>query len=191
MEPIVAQKTELRNRLKQSRSALNQVQRQSYDESIYTKTLSLSEIISAQTIFCFLSSGTEVDTHSLIKTFQSRGKTVVVPKIIHSEQMITVYFQSWEQLETGQLGILTPTDSEPYHGNIDVCITPGLGFSLCGHRLGFGRGYYDKWFFKNTVKHKIALAYECQIVADIPSDQHDICVDMIITEEQIIEIGRN
>jgi len=180
MGPIIEQKIELRNRLKLLRSVQNKAQRQCYDQSIYIKTLSLSEIISAQTIFCFLSYGTEVDTHSLINTLQTQGKTVVVPKIINSQQMIAILFNSWEQLEPGHLGILTPTTSEPYHENIDVCITPGLGFSLCGHRLGFGRGYYDKWFFKNTVKHKIALAYECQIVADIPSDQHDINMGMIM-----------
>ena len=65
-------------------------------------------------------------------------------------------------------------------------ITPGLGFTYGGYRIGYGRGYYDKWFAKHTVKHKIAPAFERQILEDLKVSELDIPVDKIVTEDRMI-----
>ena len=156
--------------------------------AIQQKLLSLVEIEDAKSVFCFISYGTEVETHGIIDHLLTQGKTLAVPKIMASACMSAVRFQDWGELEAGQLGILSPRSNAVMTGVFDVTITPGLGFSECGKRLGFGRGYYDKWFQTNNEGVKIALAYETQIHEDLPSTEHDVKVDIIITEERLIRI---
>jgi len=186
MSLIFKQKKRLRDELKTTLAAISETRRRGHNERIHARLLELAQIKHANVVFCFLSHGTEVDTHNLVRTLSQQGKQIAVPKIINSEKMIAVAFTSAEELVPGQLGILTPVSSEPIQATIDVCITPGLGFSTTGARLGFGRGYYDQWFRENTVDARIAMAYECQIQEHIPVDGSDIAVEMIVTEQRTL-----
>ena len=103
--------------------------------------------------------------------------------------MLAVPFDSWEALQPGQLGIPSPVATEPLATPVDVCITPGLGFSPTGGRLGYGRGYYDRWFASHPPLVKAALAYECQLLDNLPVDENDVPMDMIITEKRVIRIS--
>ena len=187
MNAIIAQKNAIRERLKAARLALPEIIRQRYDEAIFLRLFSLPQINNAERFFCFISSGGEVDTHAIIRQLLKCERRVAVPRILGKNGMIAVPFSGWDELEIGQLGILTPKGSEPMTAAVDICITPGLGFTTRGARLGFGRGYYDKWFSTHTVGCKIAIAYECQLVEQLPTDAHDIPVDFIVTEERIID----
>ncbi len=180
------QKTETRNMLKTVRAKLPEATRIDYSNSITEQVLKLDEIKNARTIFIYISYATEVHTHELIKALLDAGKTLAVPKIVDSDFMQAESFSSWEDLIPGELGILTPGNSKPCHGPFDVALTPGLGFTLSGRRMGFGRGYYDKWFAQNKVRHKIALAYEAQLVEDIPVEETDVPMEKIVTEKRVI-----
>ena len=69
---------------------------------------------------------------------------------------------------------------------VDITITHGIGFTKKGGRLGYGRGYYDRWFSTNEVKTKIGISFEAQIVMNLPLEKTDINMDLIITEKEII-----
>jgi 5-formyltetrahydrofolate cyclo-ligase len=168
------------------RAAIPIEKRQAHATSIANQLLSLEEVTTAQTLFIYISYANEVDTHNLIRHFLEQGKTLAVPKIIDSDHMIATAFTHWEDLKPCKLGILTPTGTEPYPGNFDIAISPGLGFTPAGDRMGFGRGYYDKWFAKNGVSIKLALAFEAQMLDYLPTDKKDISMDMIVTEKRII-----
>ena len=183
---LAARKAEIRAKLKQIRTSIPAEMRTSYSETITRNLLSLAEIQCAKTIFLFISYGNEVYTHDLLKYFLNNGKTLAVPKILPTKTMIAVPFSCWQDLQPGELGILTPPGEIPYAGNFDVAITPGLGFTPAGHRIGYGRGYYDKWFANHEVGHKIAITFEKQVLEQLPVDDHDIMMDMIVTEERII-----
>ena len=187
-EQINQQKAETRKMLKTARAKLPEATRLNYSNSITEQVLKLDEIKNARTIFIYISYATEVRTHELIKTLLHAGKTLAVPKIVDSDFMEAETFSSWKDLILGELGILTPGNSEPCSGPFDVALTPGLGFTLSGHRMGFGRGYYDKWFAQNEVSHKIALAYEAQLVEDIPIEDTDVPMEKIVTEQRVITI---
>jgi len=187
-EQVSQQKTEIRKMLKTARAKLSETTRLNYSNSITEQILKLDEIKNARTIFIYISYATEVHTHALIKTLLAAGKTLAVPKIVDSDFMQAETFSSWEDLVPGELGILTPGNSKPCSGPFDVALTPGLGFTLSGHRMGFGRGYYDKWFAQNKVSHKIALAYEAQLVEDIPVEDTDVPMEKIVTEKRVIVI---
>ena len=93
-------------------------------------------------------------------------------------------------LKEDKYGILEPTkDIEAMNKNeLDLVIMPGLAFDTNGGRLGYGGGYYDKYLQKIAGNlSKVALAYDFQIVQEVPKEEHDIKVDYIITEKREIE----
>lgn len=182
------QKTETRKILKSTRASIPETTRMDAANSITEQILRLNEIRDARTIFIYISYASEVHTHALIKALLAAGKTLAVPKIINSDYMQAETFSSWEDLVPGELGILTPTDSTPCNGPFDVAITPGLGFTLSGQRMGFGRGYYDKWFAQNKVRHKIALAFEVQLINEMPVEDTDVPMEKIVTEKRVIVV---
>ena len=181
-------KATLRAQLRQVRGELDAGQRQRFDASIRERLLALPQVQAAAVIFMFISHGSEVDTHQSLQELHQAGKRIAVPRIMDQETMIAVPFDSWASLQPEQLGILTPQAREPMATPIDICITPGLGFSHTGRRLGYGRGYYDRWFRAHPPLFKVALAYECQILEDLPGDEYDVPVDMIVTEMRVIRI---
>ena len=187
-DEVNQQKTETRKILKSTRASIPEATRMNAANSITEQILRLNEIRDARTIFIYISYASEVHTHALIKALLAAGKTLAVPKIINSDYMQAETFSSWEDLVPGELGILTPTDSTPCNGPFDVAITPGLGFTLSGQRMGFGRGYYDKWFAQNKVRHKIALAFEVQLINEMPVEDTDVPMEKIVTEKRVIVV---
>ena len=83
---------------------------------------------------------------------------------------------------------MEPKDSCERAEKIDCVLVPTIGISKSGDRLGYGRGYYDK-FLSSTNAVKISLTYSKQIVKSIPSESHDIKIDLIITEDEIIKVS--
>ena len=101
--------------------------------------------------------------------------------------MIAVKLNSLTNLEPDNIGILTPKTNEILLDKVDIAIIPGIGFTKKGERLGYGRGYYDRWFSKNMVKVKVGVAFEEQIIAELPLEKTDINMDIVITEKEIID----
>lgn len=189
MHDLNRRKAAVRQRLKQVRGKLDTEQRHRFDSRIRQQLLALPQLQQAALIFMFISYGSEVDTQQCLRELLQEGKRIAVPRIVDQQTMIAVPFDSWESLQPEHLGILTPPAREPVTDPIDMCITPGLGFSPTGGRLGYGRGYYDRWFSTHPPLFKVAIAYECQILEDLPLDEADVAVDMIITEERVIRIS--
>ena len=182
------QKAEIRARLKQVRAGLPTSLRKAHSKLIHGHLAGLDEVISANRAFIYVSFASEVDTHDVIRQFLDDGKSLGVPKIIDADHMISVRFTTWEDLNPDVMGILTPSSSTADIDPFDIAITPGVGFTLAGDRLGFGRGYYDKWLSANPVKTKIALAYEAQLIDSLPTGTDDIPVDIIVTEKRVIRV---
>lgn len=178
------EKARLRQFLKQKRRELPQWLRPEYERAI--RECLLEQAAPAGTVFCYVSTGMEVDTRSIIDCLRQSGKTVLIPRILNRQKMTAVEFGGWDRLRVGQLGILTPASDEEWPGEPDLCITPGLGFSQDGGRIGYGRGYYDKWFAAHPRSARVALCYECQVVDDMPVTETDVRVHKIITEKRVI-----
>tara|TARA_B100001750_G_C15403059_1_gene543633 strand:- start:430 stop:798 length:369 start_codon:yes stop_codon:yes gene_type:complete len=116
-----------------------------------------------------------------------QGKNMLLPKIIDNNLEFYVV-PNLEKLEKGAFDIMEPKDSCKKAKNIDCVLVPTIGISKSGDRLGYGRGYYDK-FLSSTNAVKISLTYSKQIVKSIPSESHDIKIDLIITEDEIIKVS--
>jgi len=138
----------------------------------------------AQCVICYIDAKGEVKTGELIEHAWKHGKQVAVPKV-HGNDMKFYYISSYEQLESGTFGIPEPKISCPELTCIpenSVVIMPGVAFDMNGNRIGYGKGYYDRYFAVQTNLYKIALAFSMQIVPEIISDSFDIRADYVITE---------
>jgi len=138
----------------------------------------------------FLSLPHEVDTSEAILTAWQLGKVVAVPKISWQQRhMIPVQIYSLEAgILTGTCGLRNPIAGTPVpFEEIDLVVTPALGFDRNGNRLGRGGSYYDRFFANAELKApRCGFALAEQLVDSIPVKEHDEPVDFLVTDEEII-----
>lgn len=141
-------------------------------------------------IFTYISYGSEVDTIGFIKYLFESGKNVYVPKCdIDKCEMTPVKITSFDNLKENKYGILEPVNNDVCNNKIDAIIFPGLVFDINGNRIGYGKGYYDRFFASlNYCPPKIAVCYDFQILDSIPTNSNDVKMDMIITENRTVII---
>jgi 5-formyltetrahydrofolate cyclo-ligase len=158
--------------------------------SLYT----LPEFLDAKKILLYASFRSEVETHSIIKQSLKSGKNLILPKVYKEGHRLLLYeLKDLRELNAGFMGIpepFVPDERIAAIDDVDLIIVPGAAFDYSGNRLGYGAGYYD--FLLAEKKRKmpvIALAYEEQIVDSIPPEEHDVKVDMIVTDKRVIRIS--
>jgi 5-formyltetrahydrofolate cyclo-ligase len=123
----------------------------------------------------------EVPTQTLMAALVAQGKTVLLPRVINEKDMELRRYTGPQDLQVGAYGIMEPTGERfTDHEAIDVAIVPGMAFDTEGHRLGRGKGYYDRFLSRVPYLHKIGLCFSWQIVDCVPCDEHDIVMDEII-----------
>jgi 5-formyltetrahydrofolate cyclo-ligase len=143
----------------------------------------------AEVVMVFLSLPTEIDTTPLVLRAWQDRKRVLAPKVSWEQRrMLPIEIYSLQQdLTPGQLGIREPVDGQPFLVPlIDLVIVPGLGFDPFGHRLGRGRGFYDRFLSQPDFQGiACALAFEEQFVDIIPAGPHDAPIHMLVTDQRV------
>ena len=181
------QKTALRKHLLEKRDAISAELRDILSKNIHQNLKHISSYINSQNIACYFPIGSEVDTYAIMLDILRQNKCLLLPRIVNDNLMF-YNVPSLEKLEKGNFGIMEPKDSCKKADKIDCVLVPTVGVSKLGIRLGYGKGYYDK-FLSSTDAIKISLTYSKQIVKTIPSDSHDIKMNWIITEDDYIKIS--
>jgi 5-formyltetrahydrofolate cyclo-ligase len=156
--------------------------------------LSLPEFGRARIVLCYASFRSEVETMAIITESLAGGKRVVLPKVDRKKRRLELYeVKDASELSPGYMGIPEPSftgERSVSIKDIDLVIMPGAAFDLSGNRLGYGGGYYDVLLAESGKDMtKIALAYEEQIVGSVPSEDHDVKVDIIVTDKSITRVG--
>ncbi|WP_194191763.1 5-formyltetrahydrofolate cyclo-ligase [Clostridium chrysemydis] len=169
---------------------LNKEENSLKDSKIFNELISLNSYKRAKKIFIYIGFGSEINTKDLIEIMLKEGKEVFVPKVIEKE-MIALKITSLSNLIESKFKILEPVGekSDIDGEEFDLIIMPGVAFDRIGNRIGYGGGYYDKYLkdISSDIK-KVALAYELQLVEEIETEEHDLKVDSIITENEVIDI---
>lgn len=179
------EKEQLRNHIKTIRNSMTANEKMEYDEAIYNKVINSDYYSKSKTIFIYVSFGSEVDTHRIIKHGLENNKIICVPKIINKAKgMKAVRINTMKELKANSFGILEPQTflNTINPEEIDLMLIPGLAFDKKGGRLGYGAAYYDR-FIKCARKniYKIGLAYHFQLVSEILMEEHDMAIDDVIT----------
>ena len=183
-------KKQFRTECKNRRAAMDKAQRLEADRRIFRSAAKLMEEIKPEILFCYVSSpALEVNTESVIDYAMEKGMTVAVPKCVNgTNEMEFFSVQSRSELTKGRYGIFEPEGKEEClvtDFSSGLCIVPGLAFDMGGRRLGFGKGYYDR-FLEQFGGYTAGLCYECCMFDEIPYEQHDAVMDCIITENSIL-----
>jgi len=181
-------KLHLREELKAKRLEISKNEVQKRSKLIVEELLTLPVFFRADVIHIYISSkNNEVDTHDLIRLLLKQKKRVVGPiadkttkTMKHSELF------SLSELVGGAYGILEPRMCRPVSTTeLQVILVPTLAVDRKGHRLGFGAGFYDR-FLKEMNIPTIALAYDFQVIDEVPQDPTDVPVSYIVTDKEII-----
>ncbi|MBE6048115.1 MAG: 5-formyltetrahydrofolate cyclo-ligase [Clostridium sp.] len=149
----------------------------------------------AEKIFIYVGFGSEINTIDFINDFLKEGKKIFIPRTnIEEKIMEAVEIKSLDNLEKDKYGILEPAKDikAVKKVDLDLIILPGVVFDELGGRIGYGGGYYDKYLqdLEESIP-KAALCYEFQIIDKVPTEEHDIRADYIITEKRAIYCKSN
>jgi len=184
-------KAQLRSTLLKRLHAMPSEQRNEKSRKACRNLVSIEPFQKASTVMMFVSLPHEVDTSEAILHAWQLGKVVAVPKISWEQRhMIPVQISS---LETGfsvsASGLRNPIAGVPVpFEDIDLVVTPALGFDNKGNRLGRGGAYYDRFFANSRLKAlRCGFAFSEQLVESIPVTEHDQPVDMVVTDEGIVQ----
>ena len=189
VERLPELKRELRRRILARRDALTAEERFAWSEQIQKQFFSLSEYEAAERIACFASFGGEVSTGMILRRAIQAGKEVYLPAVHPEGKWLDFYRvqEIYRDLHPGAFGIYEPkAQGEPAEvAGFDLIVTPGVAFDTAGYRVGYGGGFYDRVFAEaGNGPLRVALAFDFQLLPQVPRGPADRPVHLLITEKR-------
>lgn len=189
-------KGQIRKILYQRRSVLSPEERQEKSQLIFQKLMQDADFLKAENILLYASYQSEVETISFVSPLWKQKKKIFFPKVTGEGEMDFFQVNSLEQLEAGYQGIVEPNVSKyncisfesvfsQNHAENFCMIVPLVGFDANKNRLGYGKGFYDRFLQKYPKVPTIGLAFACQQWEALPCEDTDQKLGKIITETQI------
>ncbi len=204
-------KKDIRTRALHRRQALRAEVREAYGREITRLAAAHPLFLRAREIYGYAAFRGEVSTVDLLQTAWKLGKRVALPRVEGPEKMHFYYVEDLRELEPGYQGILEPrrTQKKAEHSplpdsvnqppvqstsdtgcpdgagkeNAVLVLVPGAAFDNLGNRIGYGKGFYDRYLAAHPQYHRMGLAFSCQCDILIPADSHDIRMEEIVTEK--------
>lgn len=192
-------KGKLRQRFLKKRNGLSRDEIESKSEKIRKELFALPEFRRAKTVMFYVSFRSEVKTEKMIRNALNSGKRVVVPIVDGQEIVVAEIKNLKKELTRGSFGLREPKKEfrrRVDQKEIDLVVVPGVVFDKRGGRLGYGRGYYDRFLRSKSIRLKmgrpiqcalIGLAFDLQIARELPLVGKDMRVNKIVTESGVID----
>ena len=183
------EKKQLRKSVLSKRDSLPIELRQRADMAMADRIIGHQWFYRAEVLLGFVNYGSEISTIEILQEAIRKGKKVFLPKI-EGDEMFFYLVNNLMELQEGYKGIREPLgdtecfDYDTYKDHRILLLMPGVAFDKYGNRMGYGKGYYDK-FLKDISAYKIGVCYSFQLLDTIPALKHDVKMDMIITENRI------
>lgn len=185
-------KKNLRAKFKQIRKDMTPQNKAELDDKICKKLVSTDVYKKCKRLLTYVSTEIEVDTMQLIHTALDDGKIVAVPRCIDGTRNMDFYIiTSDKQLESGAFGVLEPDPDKCELLNCfddAVCIVPALAYDMDGYRLGYGKGYYDRFLSAHSGLYNIGIEYCSCTVSNLVRGRFDVAADMLVTDKYIKKI---
>lgn len=175
-------KQELRKKIRAAKKAVPFCEKLSRSRDILSKVEVLNEFVQADVVLLYWSMDDEVQTHEFVEKWH-KEKVVLLPCVDGDELRLRQYTGADCMQKGEQFGIGEPTGKEYTDlRSIDAIIVPGVAFDKAGHRMGRGRGFYDR-LLKNTPNaYKIGVCFDFQMVESVPVEPHDVMMDKVVEE---------
>ncbi len=182
---IAAQKRTLRQKAIATRIALTD--RDSRSRAIADRLESEDLFRNASAILTYVSKPEEVNTRGIIERALASGRAVLTPRVGDNQALEWVRIEAVNALQTGSFGVMEPIGPATTLeiSSDGVALIPGVAFDRAGFRLGWGKGFFDR-FLATFAGASIGLAFDCQLYESLPREPHDRAVDYVITETEII-----
>lgn len=190
---MLKEKQSLRKNILKKRDEMPMEEQLDNSHAIMEKTVAHYEFLQAEEILIYVNYKSEVNTRGIIEYAFMLEKKVYCPKVLSNGEMEFFQICSIKDLKEGYKGILEPENNPKRQwmpsDKIPLLLMPGAVFDRQGHRIGYGKGYYDRFLEKTGAfpGTKAALAYGMQVKEEIPFEEHDKQVVLIITEQEVID----
>ena len=172
------EKKELRAQIKALKKQHSKEQLLEQSETILTKLERHPDFIKADRIMLYNALPDEVQTQAFLEKWHLK-KTIILPTVV-GDDIIPVEYSKDTAFAVGDFNILEP-QNDPYLGDFDLIIVPGVAFDRNGNRLGRGKGYYDRFLCQHLNVKRIGICFDFQMVESIPTEPFDIQMDEVIT----------
>ena len=186
-------KRSLRSQLLAQRRALSHDSWYASSRAAQLNLLSLDEYARAECVALYAPAHSETDTGLILAAAFKARKRVLYPAVC-GHQMVFRSVERVEALQEGAFGILEPcpTGTDHQADEADLIVVPGVAFDLSGHRIGYGKGFYDRFLHHPGCRaHLIGLCHDFQLTdGAIPADVHDIPMEIVVSDKRIIRIPR-
>lgn len=192
MDEVKSTKNSIRAEITEKVATLSESERTEKTSMIETKLFEFANFIESRIIFLYVHKPHEMITTNILQQTLEHNKILVLPAFNAARrEIIPLKVDNLKtNLKPGARGIMEPDRKHCKKVPIeylDIAIIPGTAFDEKGGRVGSGEGYYDRFIPKLSITtRKVALAYECQLLPQVPMESHDKHVDIIITEERVI-----
>ncbi len=186
MHLIFITKKQARIKAKDFRKSLCREIKQEKELKILNNLINLDCYKEAKTLFVYVSKSSEIDTFGVIENALKQGKRVAVPKCLSGTKMQFRYITSAAQLKEGSFGIMEPMDNLPL-ADITECslmVVPALAADIFGYRVGYGKGYYDRYLNGSKAK-TVMLCYESDFYFKVLHNKYDYRCSYVITENKV------
>jgi 5-formyltetrahydrofolate cyclo-ligase len=189
-EELLASKKDIRSRMQVWRNSLTEDEIESKSAKVVESLLKLPAVREAETVMAYYEYRSEVRTFRLLQEILDAGKNLVLPASDFEEhRIIPCLVKDIEKdlILHGQLGIMEPDPNTAEIidiRKIDLILVPGLVFDKAGNRIGYGKGYYDRFLsrYNGQSPRTIGLAFDEQIIDSIPTLEHDARLNGIVTD---------
>ncbi|WP_432650798.1 5-formyltetrahydrofolate cyclo-ligase [Huintestinicola sp.] len=187
-------KKDLRTQCRAVRNGMSPEEKEKRDSGIFERITASSAYKQSSIILTYVSTEIEVDTMKLIHKALEDKKRVAVPRCIDGTRDMDFYFIKGEDdLEKGSFGVLEPVPSKcvkAYAFETALCIIPGLAFDMQGYRLGYGKGYYDRFLSAHPRLFKMGICYCSCTCNELIHGRYDIGADCLVTEKYMRRITK-
>jgi 5-formyltetrahydrofolate cyclo-ligase len=185
VDQMSASKEALRNQMRAARDALDGALVRAASAAVCAQIAKLPAFARARTVSLYAALPGEIDCAELAAQLRARGGSTVYPRVARRSPPTLAFHlvRDARELGVGSLGIPTPPADAPAIAlaDVDLVIVPGLAFDSGGHRLGFGRGFYDAALGAAPRVVRVGVCHELQRIAAVPRRDHDQPVDILVT----------